>query len=177
MKKLIYILPLIAFFVLVGFFVIGLQKDPSLIPSPLIGKPVPAFTTTQLLDTDKSFSQADLKGEVSLLNFWATWCPTCRAEHDVFMEIARNKLVPIYGIDYKDKPEDAKQWLAQLGDPYKTVAVDPKGEIGINWGLYGTPETFVIDQQGIIRYKHVGPVSWQVWKEDLEPIVNELRNK
>lgn len=177
MKKLIYILPLILFFILIGFFVNGLDKDPRLIPSPLIDKSVPKFSIQQLIDEEKLLQTSDLKGEVLLVNFWATWCPTCRGEHDVLMEIARNKTVTIYGIDYKDKRADALTWLKDLGNPYKAVGFDLEGSTGLDWGVYGTPETFVIDKQGIIRYKHVGAVSWQDWKQILEPIVLKLQQE
>lgn len=175
MKKLIYILPLILFFILIGFFIVGLDKDPRLIPSPFIGKPAPDFSLPRLKNEDQIFTQADLKGEVTLVNFWATWCPTCRGEHEVLMEIARlNNKLAIVGIDYKDQKDDALSWLEQLGDPYRAIAFDQKGTVGIDWGVYGTPETFVLDRKGIIRYKHVGAISWQDWKQTLEPIVQEL---
>ncbi|MFK8068186.1 MAG: DsbE family thiol:disulfide interchange protein [Gammaproteobacteria bacterium] len=177
MKKLIYILPLILFAVLIGFFIIGLERDPRLIPSPFIGKSAPEFSLPRLLNADQLITQAELKGEVMLVNFWATWCPTCKGEHDVLMEVARsNKELAIYGIDYKDKKEDALSWLKQLGNPYRAVAFDQEGVTGIDWGVYGTPETFILDEQGIIHYKHVGAISWQDWKQILEPIVLELQS-
>ncbi len=177
MKKIIYILPLLLFFIIVGFFINGLNKDPRLIPSPLIGKAAPEFIIPQLIDEGKQLQQTDLKGKVLLLNFWATWCPTCRGEHDVLMEIARHKSVAMYGIDYKDKRPDAIKWLEDLGNPYHAIGFDYEGSVGIDWGVYGTPETFVIDKQGIIRYKHVGAISWQDWKQILEPIVLKLQQE
>lgn len=178
MKKLIYLLPLVIFVILIGFFIVGLERDPRLIPSPLIGKPAPAFELSplsQVNTTSEKLTQEDLKGEVTLLNFWATWCPTCRGEHDVLMEIARESNVKIFGVDYKDNQDDAMQWLEKLGNPYRAVAFDPEGKTGIDWGVYGTPETFVMDAEGIIRYKHVGAVSWEVWTKILEPLVKQLQ--
>ncbi len=178
MKKLVFILPLVLFVILIGFFIVGLERDPRFIPSPFIGKPAPEFSLPHLQNEDQLITQADLEGEVSLVNFWATWCPTCRGEHDVLVEVARsNKNLAIYGIDYKDEKEDALSWLQQLGNPYRAVAFDQKGVTGLDWGVYGTPETFILDAQGIIRYKHVGAISWQDWKQILEPIVIELQTE
>lgn len=176
MKKLIYLIPLAIFTVMVFFFMIGLERDPHLIPSPFIGKPAPEFSLAQLIDADKTLSNTDLQGQVTLLNFWATWCPTCRGEHDVLMEIARgNGEIAIYGIDYKDDAITARKWLDQLGNPYRAVGFDQEGKTGIDWGVYGTPETFVLDKQGIIRYKHIGAVTWEDWKNTLEPMIRELQ--
>ncbi len=174
MKKIVFLIPLALFAVMVWFFLIGLDRDPRLIPSPFIDKPAPTFTATYLLDETKTLTEADLKGQVTLVNFWATWCPTCKGEHEVLMEVSRDQRFAIVGVDYKDVDSDAQSWLEQLGDPYQTVVVDRDGSIGINWGVYGTPETFVLDKNGIVRYKHVGAISWQAWTETLQPLVNEL---
>ena len=177
MKKLIYILPLVLFLVLVGFLKIGLNRDPRLLPSQFIDKPTPEISVPYLLDESQVMTQADLTGEVALVNFWASWCPTCLGEHDVLMEINRQSDVVIFGIDYKDERADGQKWVNERGNPYHAIAFDPEGKVGIDWGLTGTPETFVLDKEGIIRYKHVGAITWQDWKQTLEPIVNELKQK
>ena len=177
MKKLIYFVPLILFLVLIGFLKNGLSRDPRDLPSQFIDKLAPEFSVAYLLDENKVMTQADLKGEVSLLNFWASWCPTCLGEHDILMEISRQSDVVIFGVDYKDERVEGKRWVEERGDPYRAIAFDPEGQVGIDWGLTGTPETFVLDKQGIVRYKHVGAITWQDWKQTLEPIVNELQQK
>ncbi len=175
MRKLVFLLPVVLFLILVGFFAIGLNTDPRLVPSPLIGKPAPAFSLPRLADAQSSLGTTDFKGQVTLLNVWATWCVSCRAEHDVLMRIAASKQVKIYGLDYKDNREDALRWLANLGDPYVASAFDEHGRIAIDWGVYGTPETFLIDAEGIVRYKHVGPLSWEFWQSSLLPMIEQLR--
>jgi len=177
MKKLIFILPLVLFLVLIGFFIAGLDHDSRLLPSTFIDKPAPGFSLPRLIKDDQRLSQDDLKGEVSLVNFWATWCPTCKGEHEVLMEIVKKNGIAIYGIDYKDERVAALKWVNQLGNPYRAIATDKKGNTGIDWGVYGTPETFVLDKEGIIRYKHVGAISWQDWKQTLEPIVKKLKQE
>lgn len=175
MKKLIYLIPLAIFAIMVGFFMVGLERDPRLIPSPFIDKPAPAMSAQWLLDSERLLRSEDLKGKVTLVNFWATWCPTCKGEHDVLMEVARTEnAIRIIGVDYKDTDDAAKAWLTKLGDPYETVVVDRDGKIGIDWGVYGTPETFILDANGVVRYKHVGAISWQDWTQTLQPIVNSL---
>ena len=176
-KRWVYLLPLGLFVVLMVFFFYGLGLNPRLIPSPLIGQPTPEFALPKLSNPDELFKQTNLKGEVSLLNIWATWCTSCRQEHPVLMKIAKSNEVPIYGLYYKDVPELGVNWLKKYGNPYRENAVDEDGKVGIEWGAYGTPETFVIDQQGIIRHKHVGPISWHEWETKLLPLVNALRNK
>jgi len=170
-KGLIILLVLLA--VLFTFLAIGLRLDPTDVPSPLIGKPAPEFSA-KTLDGTRTFSKQDLLGQVSLVNVWATWCPSCRAEHDVLMRIANTGIVKIYGIDWKDDPEKAKVWLAQLGDPYTLNADDQTGDIGIEFGVYGAPETYIIDQKGNISYKQTGPVTWQIWQDKILPKVKEL---
>ena len=169
-----FLVPLGIFAALVAFLWVGLGKDPSLVPSPLIGKPAPAFRVAQLHDSNSQIGNADMLGKVWLLNVWASWCASCRHEHPLFMELARARLVPIYGLNYKDKREDGVNWLSQLGDPYVVSAFDVDGRVGIDYGVYGVPETYVIDRQGIIRYKHVGPVTMDALQTKILPLVKEL---
>lgn len=171
-----YLIPLAIFIVMAIFLGIGLTKDPKLVPSPFIGKPTPPFTLPQLHDPEKTLSNKDFLGKVSLFNVWASWCPACREEHPLLMEISRMDIVPIYGLNYKDQREDAKRWLIQFGgDPYKATGYDLDGRVGLDWGVYGVPETFVIDQQGIIRYKHIGPLRPGDWENTLYPLIQKLQ--
>ncbi|MDO8311435.1 MAG: DsbE family thiol:disulfide interchange protein [Sideroxyarcus sp.] len=172
-----FILPLVIFLVLAGFMFVGLGLNPHEVPSPLIGKPAPAFSLPQLHDTNKQFSPEEMKGKVWLLNVWASWCVSCREEHPILMELARQHIVPIYGLNYKDKKTDGEMWLSRGGDPYVLSAMDSEGRIGIDYGVYGVPETYVIDKQGIIRYKQIGPVSSQNLQEKILPLVAELQSK
>jgi cytochrome c biogenesis protein CcmG/thiol:disulfide interchange protein DsbE len=158
MKKSLLI-PLGVFAVLVVFLAIGLTRDPREVPSPLIGKAAPAFTAPRLQAPEQAFSGKDMLGKVWLFNVWASWCVACREEHPVLMEFAKTKTVPLIGLDYKDKAVDGLKWLARFGDPYDLSVTDQDGRIGINFGVYGVPETFLIDKQGVIRYKHIGPVT------------------
>lgn len=169
-----FLLPLAAFAVLVGFLAIGLTRDPRDVPSPLVGKPAPAFILPQLHDAGKSFSAADMKGRVWLLNVWASWCVSCREEHPVLVEFAKTGQVPIIGLDYKDKVADARQWLDKLGNPYTLTAIDADGRVGIDYGVYGVPETYVIDKQGVIRMKHTGPITPESLNKKILPLVAEL---
>ncbi|MBT9462383.1 MAG: DsbE family thiol:disulfide interchange protein [Rugosibacter sp.] len=169
-----FLLPLAAFAVLVVFLAIGLTHDPREVPSPLIGKPAPAFTLPQLHDASKNFSVADMKGQVWLLNVWASWCVSCREEHPVLVEFAKTHAVPVIGLDYKDQVADAKQWLEKLGNPYTQIAVDSDGRVGIDYGVYGVPETYVIDKQGIIRMKHTGPITPASLAQKILPLVKDL---
>lgn len=165
-------MPLIAFVALVALLAIGLTLNPRLVPSPLIGKPAPVFDLP-LLDADGSFSNKDLLGHVTLLNVWASWCFACRQEHEVVKYLSRNG-VRIIGLNYKDEPTDAKNWLTRLGNPYEKVAVDYDGRIAIDWGVYGAPETFLIDQQGIIRHKVIGPLTDQEEYDALMKVMDSL---
>lgn len=169
-----FLLPLAAFAVLVVFLAIGLTHDPREVPSPLIGKPAPAFTLPQLHDASKNFSVADMKGQVWLLNVWASWCVSCREEHPVLVEFAKTHAVPVIGLDYKDQVAEAKQWLEKLGNPYTQIAVDSDGRVGIDYGVYGVPETYVIDRQGIIRMKHTGPITPASLAQKILPLVKDL---
>ncbi|OYY93001.1 MAG: thiol:disulfide interchange protein [Hydrogenophilales bacterium 28-61-23] len=167
-------LPLIIFAVLVGFFAKGLFLNPREVPSPFIGKAAPAFTLPMVGQADKTFSPADMKGKVWLLNVWAPWCVSCRQEHGVLMALAQSQPVPIVGLNWKDKAREAEQLLAQAGSPYLAVPDDLSGKTGIDYGVTGTPETYVIDKAGIVRMKHVGPIDEKVWKEKFEPKLKEL---
>ncbi|MDH3325602.1 MAG: DsbE family thiol:disulfide interchange protein [Gammaproteobacteria bacterium] len=160
--------------IMLAFFYRGLQLDPKILPSALIDKPVPSFNLPQLHDAAKSFAPEEMKGKVWLLNVWASWCEACRSEHPLFMQLSRTGDFPIYGLNYKDKQVDGEQWLRELGDPYKVSMSDLAGDVGIDFGVYGVPETFLIDKDGVIRYKHVGPISRKDWREIIEPKMIEL---
>jgi cytochrome c biogenesis protein CcmG/thiol:disulfide interchange protein DsbE len=172
-----YLLPLAIFFALVIFLGVGLKLDPREVPSPLIGKPAPRFSLPQLGDAGKVISDEALKGRVSLLNVWASWCASCRQEHPLLLELARQNAVAIYGLNYKDQREDALAWLARLGNPYQTSAFDVDGRVGIEWGVYGVPETFLIDRQGIIRHKQTGPLTEAIIREKLLPLIEQLQRQ
>jgi cytochrome c biogenesis protein CcmG/thiol:disulfide interchange protein DsbE len=172
-KKLL--IPLVVFVALVGFLLVGLFRDPREVPSPLIGKPAPSFTLAQLHEPAKTLGPNDLKGKVWLLNVWASWCVSCRDEHPLLVELAKAKIVPIVGLDYKDEPQAGKGWLAKLGNPYDVSVMDSDGRAGIDWGVYGVPETFVIDKQGTIRYKQIGPVTAESLQKKILPLVRELQ--
>ncbi|MDX2476549.1 MAG: DsbE family thiol:disulfide interchange protein [Gammaproteobacteria bacterium] len=169
-----YLLPLAGFIVLVVFLAIGLKLDPKHIPSPFIGKPAPAFDLPDLHNPQQRIKTADLKGQVWLLNVWASWCVSCRAEHEVVKRFVAMNETPVFGLNYKDKPEDGKAWLGALGNPYETSLMDISGDVGIDWGVYGVPETFVIDKKGIVRYKQVGPLTDSIIDEKIIPLVREL---
>lgn len=173
-----FLLPAIMFLCLAGFLFVGLYKDPSLVPSPLIGKPIPTFAIATLKDPSKTITDKDLQGEIALINVWATWCPACKQEHDTLVHLSQQVGIPIYGLNYKetDKP-GAIQWLQDYGDPYVFNLSDENGRIAIDFGVYGAPETFLIDAKGIIRYKHVGIMTPQIWQSQFVPIINQLENK
>jgi cytochrome c biogenesis protein CcmG, thiol:disulfide interchange protein DsbE len=170
-----YLAPLAIFIVIVGFLGVGLTLNPREVPSPLIDKPAPAFTLPQLAEPGKVFSQTDMLGQVWMLNVWASWCVACREEHPVLVELAKSKVVPLYGLNYKDKREDAQAWLARFGDPYVLSIVDSAGRTGIDYGVYGVPETFIIDKQGVIRYKHIGPVTPESVQAKILPLIRKLQ--
>lgn len=169
-----YAIPLAIFVVLVIFLAIGLGHDPHEVPSPLINKPAPAFQLPQLQDPTKTFSATEMRGKVWLLNVWATWCLPCREEHPVLVELSRSGAVPVYGLDYKDKREDALSLLAESGNPYLLCASDADGRVAIDYGVYGVPETYLIDREGIIRFKRVGPLTPEVVQNTLLPLVKDL---
>ena len=175
MKWLKFGLPLALFAALVGFFAVGLTRDPREVPSPYIGKPAPAFTLAQLHEEKLAFAPEQMKGKVWLLNVWASWCASCRVEHPLLLEMARDKRVPIVGLNYKDKREDAIRWLARYGDPYALSAWDIDGRVGIDYGVYGAPETFLIDRQGVIRYKQIGPITAEALEKKILPLVRKLQ--
>ncbi len=175
MTRARFLIPLALFVVLVAFLAIGLRLNPRYVPSPLIGKPAPDFTLPDVKDPDKTVSRKDLLGKVTLVNVWASWCVSCRAEHPLWVALARSGKVAIYGINYKDRREDALRWLELYGDPYIASAFDQDGRVAIEWGVYGTPETFVVDKAGIIRYKQVGPVTEEVLNKKLLPLIEELQ--
>lgn len=172
-----FLLPLVVFAVLVGFLAVGLTLNPHEVPSPLVGKPAPAFRLPQLHEQDKTFSPTDMTGQVWLLNVWASWCGGCKEEHPVLMRMAKAGDVPIYGMDYKDRRDEALMWLRRHGNPYPLTAVDEAGRVGINYGVYGVPETYVIDKQGVIRFKQIGPLDDELVAKTILPLVKELQNK
>lgn len=167
-------LPLIIFGLLVVLFFVGLSLNPRLVPSPLVGKPAPEFTLPRLL-ADADINQDDLKCGVTLLNVWASWCYACRQEHEAITWLSKNGF-RVVGFNYKDEPDDAKQWLQQFGNPYTMIASDIDGRVGIDFGVYGAPETFVIDEQGIIRDKHIGPVDRSYIEDELIPMAQKIRS-
>jgi len=172
-----YLIPLVLFLVLAVFLAIGLTRDPHELKSVLINKPAPVFHLPQLKAADKTISTDDMRGKVWLLNVWASWCVACRDEHPWLMEYAKSGVVPIYGLNYKDHREDALATLEELGDPYTVSAVDFDGRVAIDYGVYGAPETYVIDQSGTIRFKHVGPLMPDVWSKEILPVVQELNRQ
>nr|MDP2191920.1 DsbE family thiol:disulfide interchange protein [Rhodoferax sp.] len=169
-----FLLPLGLFVALVVFLGIGLRLNPREIPSPFIGKPAPTFNLTQLHEPTKMISPKDMAGQVWLLNVWASWCVSCRVEHPVLMDLARQGVVPILGLNYKDGRDAGVGWLRQFGNPYKVSAFDADGRVGIDYGVYGVPETFVIDKLGVIRMKHIGPVSTEDINNKILPLIKEL---
>ncbi len=163
MRRLILFIPLLVFFAMGIFLWRGLQLDPTELPSALIGKPMPAFQLSSLYDESRTLTEGDLKGKPALLNVWATWCPTCKQEHEQLNKIAREEGVTIYGINYKDDRAKANEWLQRYQDPYVQNIFDPNGTLGLDLGVYGAPETYVLDKDGIIHYRHVGEVNEKVW--------------
>jgi len=170
-----YALPALVFFGLLVLFGLGLNSDPGLIPSPYIDKPAPPFALPQLRQPDRQISHADLQGEASLLNVWASWCVACRHEHELLLLLSRKKNLRIIGLNYKDERADALDWLARLGDPYEQTAYDYDGKVGIDFGVYGVPETFVLDKNGVIRYKHVGPLTQESLMQTIYPLLRQLQ--
>jgi len=168
------LLPLILFVVLAGFLLIGLFRDPHEIPSPLINRSAPDFQLPQLQQASATFSAKDMRGEVWLLNFWGTWCVACREEHPLLVQYAKTGVVPIYGVDYKDQRAAALQWLDEFGNPYTLTAFDVDGRISIDYGVYGAPESYLIDRNGVIRFKQIGPITEDVWQNKILPLVKEL---
>ncbi len=171
-----YLLPLGGFLVLVVFLGVGLTLNPREVPSPLIDKPAPAFQAERLGQAGQTVSREQLLGKPWVLNVWASWCAPCRDEHPLWVAYAKTSPVPLYGLNYKDKPAAASTWLRQLGDPYAASLVDPEGRIGLDYGVYGVPETFVVDRQGIVRFKHVGPITPEILRDKIDPLLKRLAN-
>ena len=177
-----FLLPLGAFIVLVGFLAVGLKLDPREVPSPLVGKAAPAFELPILQKPDERFSSgarrfapSDMRGKVWLLNVWASWCVSCRDEHPTLLALAKRNVLPILGLNYKDKGDEATTWLKQFGDPYDFSVVDADGRIGIDYGVYGVPETYLIDAEGVIRYKQIGPVTAAILEQKILPLALALK--
>jgi cytochrome c biogenesis protein CcmG/thiol:disulfide interchange protein DsbE len=171
-----FLIPLAVFLVLAVFLAVGLSLDPREVPSPLIDKPAPSFRLPQLRDPGKTLALEELRGRVWLLNVWASWCAPCLEEHPRLLELSRAGTVQIVGLNYKDGRDAALKWLDRHGDPYAVIAVDPDGRVGIDYGVYGVPETFVIDRHGIIRYKHIGPLSGEALERKILPLVRGLQS-
>ena len=169
-----FLVPLAIFFTLVGFLAVGLRLDPREVPSPLIDKPAPDFALTRLDAPAQTLRRADMLGKVWMLNVWASWCEACRDEHPYLVEFAKTRAVPIYGLDYKDQVEPARQWLAERGNPYEASLFDGNGRVGIDFGVYGVPETFIIDKQGVIRFKQIGPLTPAVLQDKVLPLLRKL---
>ena len=169
-----YLIPLAIFIAMLVFLGVGLKLDPREVPSPLIDKPAPLFNLQTLDTPSRLLSPRDMRGQVWLLNVWASWCSGCREEHPVLVDLAKTRAVPIYGLDYKDQPDDARRWLENFGNPYTAVVSDLDGRTGIEFGVYGVPETFVIDKAGVIRYKQIGPITPKVLQETILPLVKKL---
>ena len=161
-----FLVPIVAFLILVVVLAIGLTKDPTVLPSPLLEQPAPQFALPSLRDPQRMVGSADYAGQVALINVWATWCPGCRQEHDFLLELAAEGIVPIYGLNWRDNRADALRWLDALGDPYVASAFDRDGRVGIDWGVYGAPETFLVDPQGTVVYKHLGPLDEAIWQRE-----------
>lgn len=172
-----YLIPLFAFMVLAAFLLVGLTLNPRQVPSPLIDKPAPVFQLSHLHEPDKIMASGDNLGKVWLLNVWASWCVACRDEHPLLVQLANAGIVPIYGLNYKDERTTAMQWLKRYGDPYTISIVDSDGKVGINYGVYGVPETYVIDKKGIIRHKQIGPVTVESLEKTIIPLIIELQKQ
>lgn len=169
-----FMLPLGIFILMVGLLGFGLTLDHKKIPSPLIDKPAPDFSLAKLYRPEQKLSNKDLLGQVWVLNVWASWCVSCRAEHAIITDLANRNLVDIVGLDYKDQPQDARRWLKQFGNPYSASLMDIEGRVGIDWGVYGVPETFIIGKDGYIKYKHIGPLTKQSLEREIMPVLHAL---
>lgn len=172
--RLSHILPVVLVLGLLAMLGVGLTLDPRKVPSPLIDKPAPAYSLPRLHQPDQLISQENLLGQVHLVNVWASWCVACREEHAQIKQLATDYKITIVGLNYKDEPADALAWLERFGDPYSVVAVDQAGRVGIDWGVYGVPETFIVDAKGSIRYKHIGPIRPADVTEVILPKLREL---
>jgi len=171
-----FAVPLVLFAALAGFLAAGLRRDPHLVPSPLIDRPAPAFHLARLDEPSRAFSPQELLGKVWLLNTWASWCVSCRQEHPLLMALSKAEVVPIYGLNYKDNRADALEWLSQMGNPYVLNVQDTNGRVGIDYGVYGVPETYLIDKAGVIRYKQIGPLTLESLEKTILPMVGNLND-
>ena len=174
MKQLRFLIPLGLFVVLVGFLAVGLKLDPREVPSPLIGKPAPGFALPRLDNPEQTIRREDLLGKVWILNVWASWCAACRDEHPLLVDFSKAKRVPLYGLNYKDTRDEGQRWLARFGNPYDASLFDQDGRVGIDFGVYGVPETFVVDRDGLIRFKHIGALTREVLRNRIEPLLRQL---
>ena len=174
MKRLWFLIPLGAFLALAIVLAVGLKLDPREVPSPLIDKPAPKFALARLDDAAETVSLDDLKGKVFILNVWASWCVACREEHPILLDFAKKRVVPVYGLNYKDTRPDASAWLARFGNPYDASFFDEDGRVGLDFGVYGVPETFIVDGNGVIRMKHIGPITPEVLANKIEPLLKKL---
>lgn len=174
-RRILFLLPLVVFAVMAAYFVVGLGKDPRIVPSALIDKPVPDFDLPPLTEDRRGLATGDFGGEVALVNVFASWCVPCRAEHPLISRLAEEGVVKVYGLNWKDKKADALAWLEELGDPYDRIGHDLSGRVGIDWGVYGVPESYLIDKNGRIRYKHVGPIFSETLNDTVLPIIRELQ--
>lgn len=176
-QNLRFALPFVVFLLIITLLWRGLSLRPSEIPSPFINKNTPEIDLPTLFHPSRHLTNQDFLGHVTLLNVWATWCTACADEHDLLVELAKNKHIIFYGLNYKDDPDLAKRFLSHDGNPYQLIAVDVDGKAAIDWGVYGTPETFIIDKKGIVRYKQIGAISPTLWENTLKPIVQQLQNE
>ena len=175
MRRLLFAIPLLAFATLATWFAVGLTRDPNVLPSALIDRPMPSFALPALAGTDApALSDQTIRGRPALVNIFASWCIPCRAEHATFMRLAREGRIPVYGIAYKDRAADASNWLRALGNPYAAIGHDESGRVGIDWGVYGVPETYVVDAAGNIRYRHVGELTPEVMERTIMPLLARL---
>lgn len=175
--KLRYVAPVLAFIILLPMLIFGLQRDPSELPSPFLNKPAPQFELPGLRDPERTVSNRDYAGQVALVNVWATWCVGCRQEHDFLLSLAASGDVPIYGLNWRDRREDAIRWLDELGDPYAVSGFDEDGTVGIDWGVYGAPETFLIGPDGTVLHKHLSPLTDAIWQRDFVPKIAAARER
>jgi len=164
-----YVVLLVAFVIMIGIFALGLDRDPSKLPSPLIDKPAPEYELPRVRDPMSTTGSADYEGQLVLVNIWATWCVGCRQEHEFLVDLAARQEIPVYGIDWRDQRDEALKWLERLGDPYVASAYDEDGRVGIDWGVYGAPETFLVSTSGSVLYKHIGPLDEAIWQREFVP--------
>lgn len=172
-----FLLPIVAFAVMIPVFFVGLSRNKNEIPSPLLAAPAPQFELPSLADPTQMVGSDTYAGQVALVNVWATWCTGCRAEHDFLMELEERDVVPIFGLNWRDQRDMANRWLAQLGDPYVASAFDGEGQVGIDWGVYGAPETFLVDKDGTVLYKHISPLTEQVWEQEFMPRIQQAQGE